>query len=159
MIPYQRLPGAHFADVIIDNAAAAYSTGDTVGTVKTIQVHTIANRGIHLVGALVKDTDEAIVADLDLHFWSNTPTLAADNAAYTFLDADMSAGYFIGKIAVATANYVNVSGLCDYAYKSADLKCALPGTAIYMSTALRTAGETWSIASSITVRLHYVLLY
>lgn len=158
MIKESRLPGQYYADITVDNAAAAYSQNDMVGTVRSATVHTIPARGIQIVGALVRDTNEQ-APDLDLHFWTNTPTVAADNAAYTFLDADMSAGYFIGLIAVATANYTNISGITDYVYKTADLKASLPSTVIYMTTKLKTAGETWSAASSLKVRLHYKLLY
>lgn len=154
----QRIAGMYFQDIVIDNAAAAYSANDMVGTVQTIPVHSIANRGVHIVGALVRDTNEQ-APDLDLHFWSTSPTVAADNAAYTFLDADMALGYFIGKIVVATANYTNISGACDYAYKTADLKAPTSTTFLYLSCKLKTAGETWTAASSLKVRLHYGLLH
>lgn len=158
MSRYGRLPDVYYSDITIDNAAAAYSQNDIVGTVRSATVHTIAARGIHIVGAMVRDTNEQ-APDLDLHFWSASPTVAADNAAYTFLDADMVAGYFCGRIVVATANYTNISGVCDYVYKTADIKCPLPGSVIYMTAKLKTAGETWSAASSLKVRLHYGLLY
>ena len=158
LVGEKRLPGVYYKDIIIDNAAAAYAQDDQVGTVRTVEVHSIPNRGIHIVGALVRDVNEK-APDLDLHFWNGIPTLAADNAAHTFLDADMSAGYFIGQIVVATANYTNISGVCDYAYKTADLKAAIPSKYLYMSVKLKTAGETWTVANSLRVRLHYCLLY
>lgn len=154
----QRLAGVQYADIVIDNAAAAYSQNDIVGTVRSATVAAPAGRGIHIVGALVRDTNEQ-APDLDLHFWSNSPTVAADNAAYTFLDADMVAGYFCGRIVVATANYTNISGATDYAYKSADIKCPLPSNVIYLTCKLKTAGETWTAASSLKVRIHYAVLY
>ncbi len=154
----QRLPGVKYADFTIDNAAAAYSQNDMVGTVQSVAVTTVANRGIQIVGALVRDTNLQ-APDLDLHFWNASPTVAADNAAYTFLDADMAAGYFIGLIAVATANYTTLALNSDFVYKTADLKAPLSTKLLYLTCKLKTAGETWTAASSLKVRVHYVLLY
>lgn len=157
-----RLPSANYIDVTIDNAAAAYANGDMVGTVRTIStVHTLPACGIHITEALVRDTNEQ-APDLDLYFWKAIPTVAADNAAYTFLDADMSAGYYMGKITIATANYTNISGITDYVLKTGsavDLKCPLLTKDMYMTVKLKTAGETWSAANSLSVRLHYCMLF
>jgi hypothetical protein len=93
-----------------------YSAGDTVGTVNTLSGATFKqgpdgaggsdqDRGVCTIGSIsVIDTEKESV-ELDIFFFSQSPTIPADNAAWE-LNAANSAHY-IGHVTIETTDYVN----------------------------------------------------
>lgn len=87
---------------VIDTAA--YATGDCLGPLQTVSnAARISGGGGHIVGVQIVDKTQAQRAAIDLVFFSQTVTTAANNALFTISDAD--ALFMVAYIAVATGDY------------------------------------------------------
>ncbi len=82
--------------------ADAYATGDQIGTLQTIRVSDASRVGAEITLITVLDLNSQKSA-LDLFFFDRSVTVAADNAAASFSDADMR--FCLGVVNVLAADY------------------------------------------------------
>ncbi len=82
--------------------ADAYATGDQIGTLQTIQISSAGRVGAEITLITVLDLNSQKSA-LDLFFFDRSVTVAADNAAASFSDADMR--FCLGVVNVLVADY------------------------------------------------------
>lgn len=101
---------ARFGKVISvspDIVAAAYASGDVVGTVREIPLAVDQSGGCAKLRSLVVTDAGNVKAKLDLLFFSEAPanSIGIDNAAYALNDADLPK--LIGRISVLDTDYVS----------------------------------------------------
>lgn len=142
----------------IDNADAAYAANDQVGTLQSVNVHEAAAWGVYLDSLVLEDVEEN-APDIEIHIFNQSVTLADDNDPFTLVDGDASA--WQGKVAIAAANWTNISGTKDWVLKtSLDRPIYLPGDNLYLAAKLISAGgETYSATSSISGYIRYAKLF
>ena len=93
-----------FVEVTPTISTSAYTANDTVGGLQTLTgVASDADGGCVLRSLTITDK-AAQSAALTLFFYSDDPTLAADNAAYSESDAD-NAAKCIGHVTIAAGDY------------------------------------------------------
>jgi hypothetical protein len=94
-------------DIVIDTAAAAYSSGDMVGTVQTITSIARVNGGTgKITGIRVEDDAVQSVAG-ELWIFDATVTAPADNAAWSISDADAQNNVTVIPVALYYASALN----------------------------------------------------
>lgn len=99
--------------------AAAYAQGDVMGALTKLEAILPESSGaIHLRTVNVVDKSQTKDA-FDVHLFSTSVTVAADNAAHSVSDAEMLAS-FVGKVAVAAADFADTAAN-SYATKTPDL--------------------------------------
>lgn len=89
-------------------SAAAYASGDVVGTPVEISGFALDVRGCALLQSLVVSDAADQKSALDLYFFDEEVTPGADNAAFTLSAAESRA--LIGKVSVTAADYVSSAG-------------------------------------------------
>jgi hypothetical protein len=130
----------------------AYGDGDVVGGLLSLPI-----RGFNTSGFINKirivDDDEKAVA-IDAHFYSASPTVIADNAAWALSTAD--AKLYEGKIAVAATDYTTYTGN-ETAIKQTtgadDVQYETPTGTVYIYLALNGAGVTFTAGTDLTVTI------
>jgi len=134
---------------------SAYASGDYAGTVMTLANAARAPGlgGVLQTLALVDKADQG--AAMTLHFFSQLPTItSADNAAIDITDAN--AAYYIGSVAIATADYYDFGGNKNAAIKNIGLAFrpdpTAPSTVQNIYAIIVMAGSATYAASSLTFK-------
>jgi hypothetical protein len=128
--------------------AGAYSAGDVVGGLLTIDVSGAPEGSLITRALLVDDDNEK--AEITLYLFNASPTSFADNAAFAPVVADLKT--LITKITFATADYVTVNSNA-YALKE-DLNDLIPAnTGSIYGYLVCTATPTYAAASDLWIAL------
>lgn len=77
------------ATAVPGTAAAAYAAGDQFGTLITLTNSARSSGGGGFVTSVTFSDADALITALDIFFFHDTVTLAADNAAFSISDADV----------------------------------------------------------------------
>lgn len=143
-------------DITIENAAAAYVDGDVIDDIKTITdaVRLAGGSGIIQSVQLVDSDNQA--GNVEVYFFSELITVAADNAAFAPSAADMQKmiavaddGAPINLSAYTTINSIDVSGLTKI---NAPYQDTGSEEAIYVLL-VANGSITWTAASALTLRI------
>lgn len=95
------------ATVVETFATVAYSSGDQLGLIAPITgALNTAGGSSKLISLVVIDKNDQTAAQMEVLFWSQSITLATDNAAVSISDADSL--YCLGKITIAATDWEDV---------------------------------------------------
>lgn len=130
--------------------AAAYAAGDQMGTIITIaNAARVTGGGGVITSVLWHDNDDAVGA-IDVVFFNDTLTLAADNAAFSISDADARKAVFVANLAVnqdwALNRFMQLSGIAAPYFCTA--------TSLYAAVICRTA---FTVAANTSNRIRICL--
>jgi hypothetical protein len=130
--------------------AGAYSAKDCVGGLLTFANATRVTGGSAVLNTvLIIDNDDE-KAGLELWLFNANPTVAADNAAMTFSDANMLK--FIGMVPIPTADYGSLANNGAATVRGVGLEFASASTSIYGQLKC-TGTPTYTATSDLTVVL------
>ena len=117
-------------------AAAAYIAGDQFGTLISLTNAARATGGSgRITGISFTDGDDLITA-LDIFFFDDSPTLAADNAPFSISDADADKIIWVARLSFfddLALNKVNTQ------YMGISIPYDLVGTTLYAAVRIQTA--------------------
>lgn len=141
--------------VVPDIIAAAYASGDVIGTPQVVTNAVLSQGGTgKLTSLMIADKANAKVA-LDILFFDSAPatSIGADNAAYALADADTPK--LLGRVAIAGADYVS-SGTANAEATIKNIGLILQAASgsknIYMAVICRGA-PTYASVSDLQIRL------
>jgi hypothetical protein len=137
--------------------AGAYASGDQMGAIIEIPAILPTNGGLaKLISVVVVDKDDEGGA-FDLMLWSASVTLAADNAAVSISDAD--ALLFLGKVAIASADYEDVGGakLATKTGVAIPVTGASTSKSVYLSLISKDS-KTYTATSDLVIKLGFEVL-
>lgn len=144
---------------VATTSAAAYTALDQVGGLLTFSNVADAAQGSAIVESLALVDNEKKDAALVLFLFSQAPTLAGDNSAFSVSDADMA--FCLGAISIPTANYADTAvnsvatvpnvqlNVENSELKSGEKLCQ----DIFGALMLASGTPNWSAAANIKVRL------
>lgn len=144
-------------NVTPDIVAAAYASGDVIGTIRTVTNVSLDSGGTAELTSLIIIDKANQKSAIDLIFFDTAPasSFGVDNAAYALVDAD--ALNIVGRISIAQADYVSSgSNNAEATYKALGLlmKCLAGSKNLYMAVVSRGA-PTYASASDLLIRLAF----
>jgi hypothetical protein len=119
-------------------AAAAYSAGDQFGSLITITNAARVTGGTGWINSIVYWDDTDVMGAIDIVFFRDTLTLAADNAAFAISDADARKALWVAQLSnvndLGAQRFIAAPGLAIPYY------CT--GTSLYAAIITRTANAS-----------------
>ncbi len=133
------------------SAAVLYTTGDAVGGLLTFANAADVFHGtgtIKAVNVIDKDSEEDA---LELHLFNRSVTVADNNAAVAYSDADLA--FYVGRVDIGTGDYTTFAAN-SAAHVVADIpfNLAALGTGLFGQLVVR-GGPTYTAVNDIIVQL------
>ncbi len=99
--------GTRIVDVtpVLTSFATPYDINDVLGGVNTVVSFTGPHQGVAALGSLILIDKAKQKKDTEICFYSSSPTISADNAAFDLTDA--MALNTIGCVSIAAADYID----------------------------------------------------
>lgn len=142
--------GADLVSVTPVLDTSAYAAGDVLFTTTTVTaVSRLAGSPVELVSLYVVDKDDQKPV-LDLYLFDRTVTFGPFNAAPAISDAD--AGYYIGHVSVATADYKDLGGVSVAKLAFDPLILKLLSTSLFIA-GVNLSGTPTHTASGLVLKL------
>lgn len=116
----------------IETSAAAYTSGDTVGSVKTLSDVALSTKECTLLQTLVVIDKANQKKAIDILFFDTAPTVGADNEANALSSADLANS--VGRISVVAADYATHNSNAEATLRGVglEMQCAGKKTDLYM---------------------------
>ncbi len=134
-------------------STSAYTANDTVGAVNTVYSLTTSEKPIEALGSLIIVDKAKQKADLDLCFYSSSPTVSADNAAFDLTDA--MALKTIGCVAIAAADYIDSSSNSTATKRGLSLLMPQSGGQTIFAVLVTRGTPTYGSTSDLVLRMAF----
>jgi hypothetical protein len=133
----------------LTTATTAYTSGDQLGTILTFANAVRQTGATGIIQSATLLDQAAVVGAVDLYLFDRSVTLAADNAAAAFSDADML--FCLGVISFAAP----IGGTGNSIATSVSGLGIMPsGTSLFGALVTRTANAIFAAATNLAVSLH-----